>query len=34
MYFAVDQLKANKESWSLTIEDYERNREEKGNENI
>lgn len=34
MYFAVDQMKANKETWGQMIEEYEKQREEKGNENM
>lgn len=34
MYYAVDQMKQNKEHWASTIEEYERLREDKGNDNI
>jgi hypothetical protein len=34
MYFAVDTMKSNKEQWVLSIEQYEREREEQGNVNI
>jgi hypothetical protein len=34
MYFAVDQMKQNKEQWSVAIEECEKQREEKGNETV
>jgi len=34
MYFAVDQMKQNKEQWTVSIEEYERQREDKGNDAV
>ena len=34
MKYAIDQLKTNKEIWAGTVEEYQKQMEENGNEKI